>query len=247
MNLSVYASSGPGEGSSFHVVGGSRSAKGDVIGTGLGAVSEFLDNFRARSGCVVSLGRGAVERIASMRMGQGSVAGAVFDVTPLSGGRVRLTVLAESPDSTQAMGLGYHDGLGESDHVYPQTTRRVLEEYVVGKRWAFVTLGKETLQNVDGQTTLRGDYGVLYEIDVEVRNPHSESKRIVVEFEAAAGPAGIVAWVNGEKRSIKRLASQKEATLASLVVPPNSVRTVKIETMPLGGAAYPARLIVREG
>jgi hypothetical protein len=247
LNLSIYASCAADQEASVHIIGGRKAASGDVIGTGLQAVSRFMENFRARSGCVISIAPGSVERIAAMRMSRGAVASAVYDVIPVSGGPVRLTVVAESPDSTAAMGSGYYDGLDESDHIYPQTARRVLEEYEVGKRWAFVTIGKEPLQNLGGRTALRGDYGILYDIDVRVKNPHPESKRIVVEFEAAAGPAGIVAWVNGEKHSIGRLATQREATLASLIVPPNSERTVKIETMPLGGAAYPARIIVREG
>jgi hypothetical protein len=246
LSLSLYLCNQSGSDATVHILGGDRAARGDVIGTGLGAGAEFLQNMLRKSGCEISLAPGSVDRIASMKMSPGAVASAVFDFTPIEGTGVTLTVAAESPDSTAAMGLGYHGGLAESDHVYAQTTRAVREEYTVGQKWAFIPIGRSVLETVNGRKSMRGDYGVVYHVDVDVVNPTAEPKRVVVRFEAAAGPAAAVMWVDGRKCQIGRLGSLEEATLASLTLPAESERTVRIETMPLGGSSYPARLIVRK-
>jgi len=116
---------------------------------------------------------------------------------------------------------------------------------VVGQRWAFIPIGKYSIERVSRDGVLDGNYGVLYDINVKVENPTSEPTNVEVLFEPSAGVARGVFWIDGVSVETQHLLPPKEYPIARYPLQPNSSRDIRILTMPLAGSHYPARIIVR--
>ena len=79
---------------------------------------------------------------------------------------------------------------------------------MVGQRWAFIPIGKLPISDYAQQNQLDGNYGVTYNIDINVQNPGPDTKTISVNFEPAAGLASGVFIIDGKlviARQIRRL------------------------------------------
>jgi len=132
-----------------------------------------------------------------------------------------------------------------SDYVFPGPTKTVHAEYTIGKPWTWIRLGDGPIQGVRGNLRLDGNYGVLYRINVKVHNPTETRRTVEVAFEAGAGPASGLFNIGGRLVDVPSAYPREERSLARFDVEPGAVRTIQIETVPLGGSAYPAALIVR--
>lgn len=129
--------------------------------------------------------------------------------------------------------------------IYPAPARQVRAEYEIGKPWTWIPLGTEPICAVAGGKELAGNYGVIYRILVMVRNPTVASRSVEVAFEAGAGPAAGVFMVGNRYVEVGNVPPSEERALARFTVGPKSSRSISIATFPLGGSAYPAKLIVR--
>jgi hypothetical protein len=119
-------------------------------------------------------------------------------------------------------------------------------EYTVGGKWTFVPVGRSPLQAVkDPETLLHGNYGVLYDIAVNIENPTTQVSTARVVFEPSAGMAGGVFLIGGKRVEIPRSDMPDETTLTTVTLAPGERKSVHIRTLPLSGSNYPATLIVR--
>lgn len=132
-----------------------------------------------------------------------------------------------------------------TEQVYPQPTKMIETDYMVGGRWAFVPIGKHAVEDTSAQKKLYGNYGVTYNIKVKLENPTAENKKINVLFDPTAGLAGGVFIIDGKFVSTKYAKPPAEFPLASYDLAPGETRTVQIMTIPLAGSNYPANLVVR--
>jgi hypothetical protein len=132
-----------------------------------------------------------------------------------------------------------------SDHVYPSPAKLVDVDYIVGKQWAFIPIGKHALGSSNAQKRLDGNYGVTYDIKVKVENPTDQTKKVRVLFDPTAGLASGVFIIDGELVSMKYAKPPDEYPLAMYELKPGEVRTVRITTLPVAGSNYPANLVVR--
>jgi len=66
-----------------------------------------------------------------------------------------------------------------------------------------------------------------------------------VLFEAGAGPASGVFHIGNQYVEVPSIYPREEKSLARFTMGPNETRNISIQTVPLGGSAYPAALIVR--
>jgi hypothetical protein len=135
--------------------------------------------------------------------------------------------------------------LSMSDHIYPLPVKNVKADYVVGKQWAFIPIGKNALTDATQQKKLHGNYGVTYQIDVKVENPTDKSKKVTVLFDPSAGIASGVFYIDGEFVSTKYVKPPAEFALKSYQMKPGEVRYVRVITLPVAGSNYPATLVVR--
>jgi hypothetical protein len=132
-----------------------------------------------------------------------------------------------------------------SDHIYPSPAKLIETDYVIGQRWAFISIGRQALGSHNAQKRLDGNYGVTYDINVKVENPTTQMKKVRVMFDPTAGLASGVFIIDGELVSTKYAKPPDEIQLASYQLKPGEVRTVRIVTVPVAGSNYPANLVVR--
>ena len=132
-----------------------------------------------------------------------------------------------------------------SDHVYPTPVKKITADYEVGKRWAFIPIGKAAISDASSQKLLLGNYGVTYNIDVKVANPTNTTKKVTVAFDPSAGLASGVFNIDGEFVSTKYVKPPDEFSLKTYQLRPGEERHVRIVTVPVAGSNYPATLIVR--
>ena len=132
-----------------------------------------------------------------------------------------------------------------SKQVYPSPIKQIQATYVVGGNWTWIRIGAEPIPTADGTGRLEGNYGVVYRIGVQLRNPFAEPKKVEVAFDAGAGPANAVFLIGGQYVDMVGAYAGGERNVAQFQLSPNETRNVTIETMPLGGSFYPAALVVR--
>jgi hypothetical protein len=133
----------------------------------------------------------------------------------------------------------------DSADLYPTTLKQINAQYTVGEKWTWIAVGKEPVTDSAGKRRLEGNYGVLYNIDLKVHNPAANARQVEVAFEAGAGPASGVFTIGNQYVEIASIHPREERQLARFTMRPNETRMITIQTVPLGGSAYPAALIVR--
>jgi hypothetical protein len=132
-----------------------------------------------------------------------------------------------------------------TEHIYPNSHKVLTATYVVGQRWQFIRIGEQAVRNHTQQRKLDGNYGVVYEVRVELVNPTNTVRDVELAFEPSGGEAGAVFAIGGEVRGVQRALPPKEFSITRIRLQPGQKRTITIRTMPLAGSNYPATLMVR--
>ncbi len=135
--------------------------------------------------------------------------------------------------------------VASTDHIYPTSVKVLTATYVVGQRWQFIRIGEQAVQNHTNQRKLDGNYGVIYELRLELVNPTDKARDVEMAFEPSGGEAGGVFAIGGDIRGIPRIFPPNEFSITRVRLQPNQKRTITIRTMPLAGSNYPATLMVR--
>jgi hypothetical protein len=130
-------------------------------------------------------------------------------------------------------------------YVYPNPNKQVKARHVVGKGYAFIKIGNKPISGIEGTPPLLGNYGVVYDIEVEVENPHPHSANVDFVFEPTAGLTGYVFTIDGRKVQQARTNQPAEPRLARIHLAPHEVRKVHVQTIPLSGSNYPVQLTVK--
>lgn len=135
--------------------------------------------------------------------------------------------------------------IASTEHIYPTSHKVLTATYVIGQRWQFIRIGEQAVRNHTQQRKLDGNYGVIYEVRVELVNPTDKVRDVELAFEPSGGEAGGVFVIGGEVRGVPRAFPPHEFSITRIRLQPNQKRTVTIRTMPLAGSNYPATLMVR--
>lgn len=128
--------------------------------------------------------------------------------------------------------------------VYLNPFKAVEFDYQHGGRFAFIRVGQHAIDAQNGGQPLLGNFGVHYRIEGKMSNPTSQPQKVEVLFEASAGYSGAVFLVNGRYVDVL-LQSKQTVKLLEETLAPGQVRSVRIDTIPLSGAHYPATITVR--
>lgn len=134
---------------------------------------------------------------------------------------------------------------GQPKLVYSKPLRQVTFDYEVGGKLGFVRIGQESIASAIGGTPLSGNFGVQYLIEGKIANNTSRAQTVEVMFEASAGYSGALFSVNSGTLFGKMLQTKQEITLYEKRLAPGESQDVRIETIPLSGAHYPATITVR--
>lgn len=241
------------EATRVQIIRGTPQPEVDTVAVGYRAGVEFMRNFADDIGEIVEVPPMSKVAVYSRIVDKIETASGIIQFRQLGGSPlvVRITAdLAQDGVLSEYCARDATPGDGQlemSPWVYPIPTKFIETEYIVGKTWAFIRIGRYALQ--DAAKTpgmdLYGNYGVLYNISLKLQNPTSESKQVNVVFEPGAGLASGVFMIDGKWVKVTHISPQVEVTLVSYTLAPNQSRLVSIKTVPLAGSAYPATILVR--
>lgn len=135
--------------------------------------------------------------------------------------------------------------VGKEKHIYEAPAKQVGFLYQVGGKLGFVRIGQESIKSKIGGEPLGGNFGVHYVIDGRIENPTDKERVVEVVFEASAGYSGALFSVNGKVLPGRMLQTKETMSLYEVRLRPGQAEEIRIETMPLSGAHYPATITVR--
>lgn len=236
-------------------VGGNAGTSIDPVNVGYLAVSEHWNNLISRNGVVLTVPpRSRLPLLLPLVSSTHTVSG-IMELLTLSGPEsiLRITsnksladvgftrVLVTVPLTEQVLS----EVMSPVSYVYPNPNKVIKSQHTVGKRYAFIKIGKQPIAGIIGTPPLLGNYGVVYDIEVTIDNPTSRRANVDFVFEPTAGLTGFVFSVDGKKVTLAHTNVPVETRLSRILLEPHSSRIIRLKTIPLSGSNYPVQLTVR--
>jgi hypothetical protein len=235
----------------------------DTVWVGFRAGDAFLQALSDGSGYFLDIPAHSRIRIAATRLPAGQTVSGIQELVQTTGQplKVRIAAVAESdeernypmftptsmPSELQESGqiatAASSAKPSPSDARFPDPHLTLRNEYRVGGRWDFVTLGHGNTNS--SAANLIGAYGYMYDIEWNLINPTDKAASVRISFTPTAGLASGVFWIDGQTvERVPQAREQQEIQLYRVQLMPGEQRRVKLRTMPLAGSNYPARLVV---
>ncbi|MCJ7821935.1 MAG: hypothetical protein MUQ26_02440, partial [Armatimonadetes bacterium] len=230
-----------------HVIEGLGGPTNDESWAGHRAAAEFLSNRAGSRGWMLPIAPRTAAPVLTRPIDKDATTSGLVELRALAPAdlRVRLYLAPLRPDRTPRPIGAYSASPFLGKWQYPNPTREMTARYVVGREWAFITIGDEPAVGLIEGDNLRGSYGVVYNIVLELDNPTAEEARVIVLLEPGGGPARGFLLIDGAPVEAAVLARDSEARLARYVLAPGERRQVRIQTLPESGSNYPVRLVAR--
>ncbi len=142
----------------------------------------------------------------------------------------------------------YHQrGLIWSPHLY----QRVIFRTSISREE--VTIGEAPVEGIttEGDFKLKGNYGVIYLIDLSLINDSSDSREVNIWFNPRGGPARITMLLlpkdgtHPELVSTPTVNSYKLYRLRNIELKPGELRMYRLVIIPEGASCYPIKLIFK--
>lgn len=128
---------------------------------------------------------------------------------------------------------------------YPVPLQKLTRRYEVGNEPLHIAIGNVRQQTFSGVRELRGDYGVVYETVLYLKNPSARPNTIQLLFNPRGGNATGTFLIDREVVEVPNTPAFKESLITSLKLLPGEQKQVKITTVPEGASSYPVRIIVK--
>lgn len=217
----------------------------DPLQVGHRAVHRYLSLVSSDTGYVMRVPARSSRQIYLSRLPHLETVSGIYNFRVVSGGSLVAQVRATPESSTPELRDDLVEVASEEPHTYPDPTKEITSQYVVGERWAFIQMGKSPITGRTANRKLLGNYGVLYSIDVEISNPTDEEKTVRIMMTPDSGTARGAFLIDGKLVESPQLDPPLEAVLWSAKLAPKQQRKVTIQGMPAGGSNYPVSLVVR--
>ena len=236
-------------------IGGEPGPMVDPVYVGYQAVSQHWGNLLNRNGLVVTVPPKSRLPILMPQVKSTHTVSGIMELRTVSGPEPILRITAsksrqDSGISAALVPVPVTDAIIANvmkpvAYVYPNPNKQIKARHVVGKGYAFVKIGNKPIAGIEGTPPLLGNYGVVYDIEVEVENPQATSANVDFVFEPTAGLTGFVFSIDGRKVQLARTNQPAESRLARIRLAPHEVRKVRVRTIPLSGSNYPVQLTVK--
>jgi len=230
-----------------HVIEGIGGPTRDESWAGHKAAAEFLRNRAGGLGWVLPIAPKTAAPVLSRHITTGATTSGLVELRALAPAdlRVRLYLTPLRPDRMPRLIGAYSASPFLGKWQYPNPTRELRARYVVGREWAFITIGDEPAVGLLEGDNLRGSYGVVHKIVLELDNPTADEVPVLLLLEPGGGPARAFLLIDGAPVEAAVLRREAEARLGRYVLAPGERREVRIETLPQSGSHYPVRLVAR--
>lgn len=272
MNIRVELVNNAQTPAAVRIIRGFAPPANNPVGVGARAGIQFVREWKNNSGVILTIPGQSRLELTVIKTQPGGVASGVVEITQLAGTQrtLLLHVAAESTAASADDALAslqqtgdpskaafallpltsaYHSSINSvtsSDQIYSAPSLIVNGQYTVGGPWMHKVIGTDSpLARLTGSGgNLLGNYGVLYDINVNLTNPTAVRQQVEIAFESGAGDvSGIFSIAGGATTTINNLSPPNEQEITRISLAPGTTQKVRILTMPLSGSAYPASII----
>lgn len=245
---------------------GDGEPSADPTKVGFDAGQKYFANWLGHQGSVLTLPSRSATPLSLRRLSPGQTSSGLASLQLLEGGSDDVVLIgnavnpSEIPDEWKPQEFGSKPWLvrrsiandrfgfpvvGQERLVFSNPAKQIGFVYQVGGRHQFIRLGEKGIPSALGGTPLSGNFGVQYVVEGRLENPTSKAQTVEIEFEASAGYSGAVFRVNGKILPGRILQSKESVVLHEVKLPAGGAEPLRIDTIPLSGAHYPATITVR--
>jgi hypothetical protein len=227
------------------VIEGAAEPIVDTVLVGHRAGARYVLREERDVGSIVEIPARTRRTILAQRVAPPRTASGIYGLRPLSGPGLTVQVIAAEKPVTQVQRPAGSVKVAFSEHVYPRPNKVIRSRYRVGERWAFVAVGRSAIDGRHPKRRLDGNYGVFYDIALEIENPTDVESTVNLVLSAEAGEARGVFLVEGHLIEVPDVRPPAEFVLGSFVVRPHARGAISIRTLPVAGSNYPVTLVAR--
>ncbi|MBI2972467.1 MAG: hypothetical protein HYY39_01600 [Armatimonadetes bacterium] len=231
----------------MHIIGAVAGPSTDLMFAGQAATSRFLQRLQRQQGYVIEVPPGRTHTFTVHEMPPGSLVSGLLQAQTLAG-QLDLSVHIRSP---WLLTNTITSEVNQPAYPHPHGTFHVSEFSVTRSVTAhepvpLVNLGV-AVGPVDPLTGIRlvGDYGIVYRLSLEVRNPSDLDQRVSLVATALGGAARGLFLIDNDAVDVGTLRPGEDRTLASITVRARDQVVMTVVTMPVAGSFYPVRLMLR--
>lgn len=131
---------------------------------------------------------------------------------------------------------------------YPESVIHQEVRFVCDKKLLEIPIGSAPyVKEKNSGQTLKGNYGVFYDITLTLTNPHARYQRVCLHISPIAGITRTALIINDrlvETEGGKKLKKLEPENIYEISLAPLENKQVRIVTMPQAGSFYPVNIIV---
>ena len=247
-NLTLVVQNSGSETASIHLQKGIGNTSLDYFSSGHTNNVRWFEAVGQNLGTFVKVEPGQTIEIFRQPMPKEEVVSGTLGLTQTEGPPLNFAFVAR-PDLQEQPSL---NNLLKEDDVhsrgfYPAARQTMSRRYNLGDAPLHLPVGAVRQQTFSGVRELRGDYGVTYQMQLQLSNPTSQPGKVELVFNPRGGAATGTFVVNGEAVEVTNTAAFEEKVFHTVDLAPKSTETLFLETIPEGASSYPVRIVVREG
>lgn len=238
----------PGEEPAWlHMVWAAGKPSLDYFSTGHGNNVAWFGVQQRNEGEILRLEPGETRPVFRDPMPREHVISGTLGLTLMDGPPLQFGLLASpDPSSQPAFDNLLKEGDVHSRGFYPVATQRLRRSHQVGGEETRMAVGALRQETFSGVKELRGDYGVVYEVELELENPSARPATVDLLINPRGGAVTATFLLDGQVVEVPRTEAMAEHVFSSLEIPAGSRQTVRLQTIPEGASSYPIRIVARD-
>jgi len=206
---------------------------------------KFFSYKERNSGFIEEISPHSVKRIRRVLLKPGYVVSSTADLHLLEGGPLQIVMYAsDKKDSDLAVELSTSKTDRHARGAYPLTKIVTRGVFSTGDVESIYTIADTPLEDIFKGRKIRGNYGVMYQFDLTLKNPFSRERIVSFYFQPRGGIATATFSFDDRPVSVGFTPAYKMVKLCSVKVPAKGERKIVVKTMPEDASNYPVRLII---
>lgn len=236
--------------SKIHIIEGIGGPTSDEINAGHVATYEFLTSFWRWEGKVINLPAHAEHILFAEWIAKREVTAGIYQFRVLEGGlptvliEARNRSLLQTPLTTISPPT-VNEAFRHAKGVFENPDIIVEKEHIIGNGFTFIPIGKKPyLKELFTGEPNYGNYGVIYQIKLSIKNPGDEKRTAKIYFVPVAGVARGIFKLGDTLIQTPMLPPFKQYLLGQYELTPGEEKTASILTTPQGGSFYPINIVI---
>lgn len=246
-NLTFYIHNPGSEGAQVHLRQGIGKPSLDYFSSGHTNNVEWFRAQEQNLGRFLTVPAGETVEIFQQDLRPEYVVSGTLGLTQTEGRPLQFAFVArKSLEETVSLNNLLKDDDVHSRGFYPVAVQKIRRTYRLGGEPIQVAVGAVRQQTFSGVRELRGDYGVTYSLDLELRNDTAQAAQVELIFNPRGGPATGTFLLDGRLVEIGVTKAFEEKPIAEFGLEAGESKKIKLETIPEGASNYPVRIVIRE-